>query len=432
MAIHNQIKVGTLIAVFALTLASPPSAVRAQPPELLDRIVAVVDDEVILWSELNMRVLMEMQQAGGYPTLAEIERRRGLTLDEMIDEQVLISKAKRDSIEIDNTEGEELLSDQLDHLKDSMTEGELEEMLERSGMSERQLKAKYRKQIRHQLLHHQMVRILASRQFVTRRDVDEYREAHRDSLPDQVSLSQIFLKIEAGEGVLTGAQERLEQARQQLDAGADFADVARELSDDPGPAGEGGDLGCYSPGTLVPEFERAAAELKPGQISDPVLTEYGYHLILVREIRESELCASHILALARTTEMDRQRAIDRLQELRQRAMEGEDFAELAREYSQDPLAAQHGGFWSVFKKEEIPPFLDPFVSHLRLGEITEPILMESGGHIIRVNDDQNTLEAFVRERLMVVRMRELIDTHKLEIHVENRLEEDFLWQWVGR
>jgi len=432
MAIHNQIKVGTLIAVFALTLASPPSAVRAQPPELLDRIVAVVDDEVILWSELNMRVLMEMQQAGGYPTLAEIERRRGLTLDEMIDEQVLISKAKRDSIEIDNTEVEELLSDQLDHLKDSMTEGELEEMLERSGMSERQLKAKYRKQIRHQLLHHQMVRILASRQFVTRRDVDEYREAHRDSLPDQVSLSQIFLKIEAGEGVLTGAQERLEQARQQLDAGADFADVARELSEDPGTAGEGGDLGCYSPGTLVPEFERAAAELKPGQISDPVLTEYGYHLILVREIRESELCASHILALARTTEMDRQRAIDRLQELRQRAMEGEDFAELAREYSQDPLAAQHGGFWSVFKKEEIPPFLDPFVSHLRLGEITEPILMESGGHIIRVNDDQNTLEAFVRERLMVVRMRELIDTHKLEIHVENRLEEDFLWQWVGR
>lgn len=432
MATRNLMRVGTLLAALALTLAGRPGVVHAQPPELLDRIVAVVDDEVILWSELNMRVLMEMQQAGGYPTLAEIERRRVLTLEEMIDEQVLISKAKRDSVEIDNSEVEELLGDQLNHLKDSMTEGELEEMLERSGMSERQLKAKYRKQIRHQLLHHQMVRILASRQFVTRRDVDEYREAHRDSLPDQVSLSQIFLKIEAGEGVLTGAQERLEQARNRLDAGADFADVARELSEDPGTASEGGDLGCYSPGTLVPEFERAAAELKPGQISDPVLTEYGYHLILVREIRESELCASHILALARTTEMDRQRVIDRLQELRQRAMEGEDFAELAREYSHDPLTAQHGGFWNVFKKEEIPPFLDPFVSHLQLGETTEPILMENGGHVIRVNDDQNTLEAFVRERSMVLRMRELIDTHMLEIHVENRLEEDFLWQWVGR
>ncbi len=152
----------------------------------------------------------------------------------------------------------------------------------------------------------------------------------------------------------------------------------------------------------------------------------------MRERRESELCASHILALARTTEMDRQRVIDRLQELRQRSMEGEDFAELAREYSHDPLTAQHGGFWNVFKKEEIPPFLDPFVSHLQLGETTEPILMENGGHVIRVNDDQNTLEAFVRERSMVLRMRELIDTHMLEIHVENRLEEDFLWQWVGR
>ena len=81
MATRNLMRVGTLLAALALTLAGRPGVVHAQPPELLDRIVAVVDDEVILWSELNMRVLMEMQQAGGYPTLAEIERRRVLTLE---------------------------------------------------------------------------------------------------------------------------------------------------------------------------------------------------------------------------------------------------------------------------------------------------------------------------------------------------------------
>ncbi len=433
MAARSVLGVGALFLVtVVITIVAPSKAEASAPPELLDRIVAVVDDEVILWSELNFRVLEEMRLAGGYPSVAEIERRRVLNLDTMMDEQVLVSKAKHDSVEIDNTEVEELLSDQLNQIKTTMAPGELEEMLDRSGMSERQLKAKYRKQIRHQLLYQQMVRILASRQFVNRRDVDDYRQAHLDSLPAQVSLSQIFFKVEASADVLHGAQVRLEEARKRLDTGADFADVARELSEDPGTASDGGDLGCYSPGTLVPEFERAAAELKPGQISDPVLTEYGYHLIQLREIRETEVCASHILALARTNEGDRRLVVDRLRELRERALQGEDFADLARQYSQDPRTAQQGGWWNTLKKEEIPPFLVPFVGHLRLGEISEPFVMEDGARIIHVNDDQNTLESFVREQLMIDRMRELIDTHKLEIHVENRLEDDFLWQWVGR
>ena len=420
--------VASTLLVVVVTVAGPSRGATATPPELLDRIVAVVDDEVILWSELNGRILMEMDQSRSYPTLAEIERRRSRTLEAMIDEQVLVSKAKRDSVEIDNSRVEEMLGEQLNHIKTSMAPGELDQMLERSGMSERQLKAKYRKQIRHQLLHQQMLRILSSRQFLTRRDVDDYREAHLDSLPAQVSLSRILLKIEASEEVLAGARERLAQAGRRLDAGADFAEVAKELSEDPATASDGGNLGCYSPGTLVAEFEKAATQLKPGQISDPVLTEYGYHLILQREIRESEVCASHILALAGTNEGDRQRVIDHLRELRERALQGEDFAELARQYSQDAASQQGGGLWFFGSKEEIPPFLFPFVGHLRLGEISEPFLLENGGHIMRINDDQNTLEAIVRDRRMLDRMHELIDTHKLEIHVENRLEENFLWR----
>ena len=429
MATRSKLRVGTALLITTMAVVGPAMAAPAIPPELLDRIVAVVDDEVILWSELNVRVLEEMMDASERPSLELIERRRASTLEAMIDEQVLVSKAKRDSVEIDNSVVEETLSNQISSVKSRLGPDELEQMLGRSGMSERQLKAKYRKQIRHQMLHSQMMRIIASRQFVTRRDVDAYREAHLDSLPAQISLSQIFLKIAASEDVLTQARERLAEARRRLDSGADFADVASELSEDPGTAIGGGDLGCYSPGTLVPEFEQAATQLKPGQISEPVLTEYGYHLILLREIRENDVCASHILTLARTTAGDRRRVVDRLRELRKRALAGEDFAELAREFSQDPRTAQQGGLWSIFKREEMPPFLEPFISHLLLGEITEPFLMDDGGRIMKVNDDQATLEGFVREQLMVERMRELIDGHKLEIHVENRLEEDFLWQW---
>ena len=427
---HSRFKLGasSLVAVLAI-LMQPSMGAPAPPPELLDRIVAVVDDEVILWSELNLRVLMEMQQAGSYPTQGEILRRRERALEAMIDEQVLVAKARRDSVEVDHAEVEDMLGSYLSRMKNNTGPDEFDEMLERSGLSERQLKAKYRKQIRQQLLHEQMVRILAARQFITRKDVDDYREAHRDTLPAQVALSQILLKVRASDEVLGAALERLGEARRRLDAGADFAEVARDLSEDPGAADGGGDVGCYSPGSLVAEFERAAAELKPGEVSEPVLTTHGYHLILVREIRENEVCASHILALARRSESDRRRVIDRLEALRQRALQGEDFADLAREYSEDPNTARGGGLWNYFSKESIPPWLMPFIGHLRLGEISEPFVLEDGGRIIKVNDDSNTLESFVREQRMADRMRELIDAYKEEIHVENRLKEEFLWDW---
>ena len=417
-----------LVAVVA-TLMQPSMATPAPPPELLDRIVAVVDDEVILWSELNFRVLMEMQQAGSYPTQGEVTRRRERTLESMIDEQVLVSKARRDSVEVDHAEVEEMLGDELSRIKAASGPGEFDAMLERSGLTERQLKARYRKQIRHRLLHDQMLRILASRQFITRKDVDDYREAHRDTLPSQLALSQILLKVTAGEEVLAAALEKTAEARRRLDAGADFAEVARQLSEDRGTASDGGSVGCFAPGSFVPEFERAAAVLKPGEVSEPVLTQHGYHLILVREIRESEICASHILALARRTETDRRRVIERLRALRERALQGEDFADLARAHSDDPATARGGGLWQFVDKADMPPFLVPFIGHLRLGGISEPFVLEDGGRIIRLNDDHNTLESFVREQRMADRMRRMIDAYKEQIHVENRLQEEFLWDW---
>jgi peptidyl-prolyl cis-trans isomerase SurA len=399
-------------------------------PELLDRIVGVVDDQVVLWSELNLRTQLDLQAQGRNPMFlpeTELVAENQRVLTGMIDELIVVKKAQKDSLEVDPTLVEEHLDVEFGRIKRSIGDVELVEMLERSGMTERQLKQRYRKQIRHRLLYEQMVSELSYRQFITRRDVESFRDSFATALPPKLSVSQINLKVTPADSVLERAREQITTIQNELGAGRDFAEVARQFSEDPGTATEGGDLGCFEPGTLMPEFERAAFNLRPGETSESVLTAFGFHLILLHEKRESEMCASHILVRARTTDGDGDRVQQRLEELRRRAAAGEDFAQLARDHSEDPGTARQGGLWQVLERESIPPFLVPYLTGLGLGDMSQPFFLEDGGHLLKVNDDYATLESLVREDRVGTRMERLIEDYREEIHVEERLGEAWLW-----
>ena len=119
--------------------------------------------------------------------------------------------------------------------------------------------------------------------------------------------------------------------------------------------------------------------------------------------------------------------MEKLRELRDRALAGEEFSQLARQYSQDLLTAQKGGLWQIRDTSSIEPFLQPHILHLRIGEISQPFLLEDGAHILKINDDTSTLESFVREDRLQEVMRKVIDEFKQEIHVEERLDEEYLW-----
>ena len=378
-------------------------------PELLDRIVAVVDDQVILWSELNLRLSLELQQQGlGFIGPEEVALYRERTLDSMIDEQIIVLKAKQDSIEIDFSRVDDLLNAELGRIKDSITPAEFHDMLQRTGISERQLKTRYRKQIQNRMLYEQMLGQLAYRSFITRGDVELFRKAHKDTLPPKISISQINIKVNPSPDVLTKAMGKISGLQQDIETGSDFEELARRFSEDPSTSETGGDLGCFDLGMLMPEFEMAALELRPNEISQPVRTKHGFHLIRLREKRETELCASHILVKAEINLNDRERAVSRLEELRERIL--------------------RGGLWQILDKQQIPPFLQAHLSHLKLGEITRPFLLENDGHILKINDDHATLETLVREERIGELMDELINDLKSEIYVEKRLDEEkFLW-----
>jgi peptidyl-prolyl cis-trans isomerase SurA len=418
-----------ILALVSLVIGLIVGRVDAEP-ELLDRIVAVVDDQVVLWSELNLRTQLDLQAQGRNPMFLgepELIGERSRVLGEMVDELVVVKKAEKDSLEVDAELLQEHLDAEFGRIKDNIGDTELELMLERSGMSERQLKQRYRKQIRHRLLFEQMVNELSYRQFITRRDVEAFRDSFATSMPPKMSISQINVKVTPDASVLERAREQIATIEQELAAGNDFAAVARQFSQDPGTASEGGNLGCFEPGTLMPEFERAAFTLKPGEVSEATLTPFGFHLILLHERRESEVCASHILVRANTAEADHERARSRLQELRRRAVSGEDFAQLARDHSEDPGTARQGGLWQILDRESIPPFLAPHIAGLGFGGVSEPFFLEDGGHILKVNDDYATLENLVREERVGARMEELVADYRSAIHVEQRLSNDWLW-----
>jgi peptidyl-prolyl cis-trans isomerase SurA len=414
----------------ALIVGLGPGSPALAAPELLDRIVAVVDNQVILWSEVNFRVLLELQERGyrQQPGAEELARLRQQALGQMIDENVLVLKAQKDSLQVDESQVESILNQRLQEIKSGMAAAEFNSMLERAGLSERQLKTRYRKDIRQNLLADQLRSLLVMRLYVGRKDVEAYRQTYGDSLPPRLSLSKISIKVKPAPEVLSGALAKIGEVRQKLQAGEAFADLARRYSEDPGSAANGGDLGCFKSGQLVPEFEEAARQLKPGQISDPVLTPYGYHLIELREKREEELCASHILARAPMDQQDRERTAAQLEELRQRSQAGQDFAQLAREHSEDLPSAQRGGLWQILSTDQLPVFLQPYVSPLKLGEISAPFFLEDSGHLLKINDDQATIENLVREERLENSMRRLIEEYKLQIHVEERLAAEFIHQ----
>ena len=216
---------GRIVATLCLLAATADAE-----PELLDRSVAGVDDQVVLWSELNLRAQLELQAQGRNPRFlveAELAVERRRILDEMVDELVVVKKAQKDSLEVDPALVEEHLDVEFNRIKRSIGDAELVTMLERSGMTERQLKQRYRKQILHRLLFEQMVSELAYRQFITRRDVEAFRDSFAAEPPPKMSISQINLKVTPADSVLDRARAQLTTIQKELDGGRNFASVAR-------------------------------------------------------------------------------------------------------------------------------------------------------------------------------------------------------------
>jgi peptidyl-prolyl cis-trans isomerase SurA len=370
-------------AVFALLMSPAGFTAHAQP---LDRIVAVVDRDLILESELEAQVQFFVFNNRIDPETPGIRQQ---VLDVMINEKLIIAKAIEDSV----TVGDEEVQQRLDvliqqRIQQVGSETRLEELY---GMPISRIKREFREQMRKNLLAERLQQERFGNARISRREVEEFYAQYKDSLgevPEQVDLAHIAIKLKAGTDATAKGLARTRALLDSLAAGVDFGELARRHSEDPGSASRGGDLGFVRRGQFVKEFESAVFDLDEGEVSEPVETEFGFHIIELLERRGEAVHPRHILVRIERSEADHDSIIATLDSLRERALHGEDFATLAKQYSEYKETAQIGGSLGLTELSNVDKNILPVIENLRAGEISAPARITvpgfDGYHIVLV------------------------------------------------
>ncbi len=276
---------GTCLGLVVSFAAVGPAAAR-----VVDRIVAVVNNEPILLSEVDALCKFALEQVPATLPLDEVvERKREIrrqTLDTLIDERLMDQQAREQRIVVKDEEVEKYIN--LIKSENNLTDEQFALALQQEGMTLADFKQKQRDRIEKQKL---MGREIQSKLRVSEKEVEQYYREHykQGAGAQKVKASHILFSIPAGTEPEQekAVRERAEKILAQVKAGEDFAELAKKNSDDPS-AAMGGDLGWFRRGDMVAAFEKVAFGLKVGGVSDLVRTRFGYHIIKVTDKAEDQ------------------------------------------------------------------------------------------------------------------------------------------------
>lgn len=354
--------------------------------QVLDRIVAVVDNDLILESELNAQLQFFIFNNKLDPNTPGLKEQ---VLQSMINEKLIVAKAIEDSVVVSDDEVQQQLDATIQQrVAQFGSESKLEEVY---GMPISRIKREFRDEMRKNLLAQRLQQQRFGQAQISRREVEEFFAQYKDSIgqvPEEVDLTHIAIKLKPGASAKAAGRAKAQTILDSVKAGVDFAELAKRRSEDPGSAAQGGDLGFVRRGQFVKEFETAVFSLQPNQISGIVETDFGYHIIQLLERRGDAVHARHILIRVERTEADNQAIIAFLDSLRTRALNGESFAELAKKYSENEETAILGGSLGTAELQSINKSFYPTVAPLKQGEISEPARLAEGGfdgyHVVLV------------------------------------------------
>lgn len=366
-----------IVVIFAFFAISQTKATaQTSQGEVLDRIVAIVGNEIIMHSDVQGYIAQFSMQDPTFDSKDPDVYQK--VLDALINEKLVITKAIEDSITVTDDEITQRWDFQIQRLVQRYgSEKRIEDIY---GISIARMKREFFEDIRKQLLSEKIKAKQFSEVKVTPREVREFFEKYKDSIPKipaQVELYHIVKNVKPN---LSSKEEIFLLARSVRDSilrGGDFADFAKRYSGDPGTANAGGELGWTSRGRFFREFEEAAFSLQKGAISQPVETPFGLHIIQTLDRVRDSIRTRHILFRFGQTAEDTEAAKELLSDLRKKAIEGEDFEELARRFSDERETQAFGGLLGKFPIDQIPANLKGVIDNIEVGGISEPLLYSS-------------------------------------------------------
>ena len=371
----------SITAFLTLISLSLPASAQFGPPKdgtKLDAVIAVVGKHPIYKSSIDAQTQLYLLQRGlmsvGSDTL---QRLRQQVLAAEIDQKIWLAKADDDSVSVTEPEIDEVLDQRIRAYVAHF--GSEAAVKQATGQSVAELKASptIRDQARESLItQKEQEKSLPRVQTISRQDVKEFFNIYKDSLPPATEGVELATIVKLAKVLPDQKQASRAFAKSLVDSlhhGADFGDLARRYSQHT-TASAGGDLGSYfARGTFLAEFEAAAFNLKPGEVSDVVETEQGFHIIKLIDRRGEEIHVAQILIKPTVNSAGEALMRDSLRMIRDRALKGEDFAALARAFSDDPETKSFGGALGKSHVEDFAPEQRGVVDSLNPGEISQPV-----------------------------------------------------------
>jgi peptidyl-prolyl cis-trans isomerase SurA len=404
--------------------------------------VGVVGTTPILYSEVLDEV--NVRRAGGLQLPADSAGRVKLErdiLNEMIDAELLVQKAKEEKVEVTDEELGRQVDAQIKQIRTNYpTEGEYRQALRANGLG---TPDEYRKrqmdQLRRSRLQEEVYQKLRRDQklavsAVSDQELYEAFAQNKATLPQRpamVSLKQIIVAPKPTAKARAAARAKAESLLVQISKGADFAELARKYSQDPGSGAQGGDLGWNRRGGMVKEFDEMMFALPVGRVSPIVQTDFGYHIIRVDRAQPAEVKARHILIVPQRDTADVTRARLEADSVRAAVLKGADFDSLATKHHD----AQEFRAVPDVPRDSLPPAYRTALGAAARGAVVGPFPIDdprSGLQkfvVLRVTEataageyPEAEIKAQLRDRLGEAKtMRKLVDSLRKATFVSTKL-----------
>lgn len=345
---------------------------------VVDKIIAKVDNYIVLKSELEMAYQSFLAEGNPQSQDAKCE-----LFNRLIINKLMVAKAEIDSVIVTDLEVDGNTEQRMAMILQNS--GNSPEQLERAyGKTMEQIKVELREQIREQLLAREMTSRITKGISVTPAEIRRFfNKIPADSLPfysSDVEVAQIVRVAKVSESQEEEARVKLNDLRERLLRGENFTELAMKNSEDPSAQYNGGEMGYVGRGAMVPEFEAQAFKLKLGEISQPFKSPFGFHIMQLIDRRGNEYNSRHILISAVPSSTDIAAAEKFLDSVRSKIITDKlKFEQVAKEISDDAATKGKGGFFSDddgstrISMRDIDPVVYMAIDTMKVGHISLPM-----------------------------------------------------------
>jgi peptidyl-prolyl cis-trans isomerase SurA len=395
-------------------------------PQLVDKVAVVIGDEIVLHSDVEIQYQQYLEQ-GEVPEDARCE-----ILSQLLFNKMLLAQAMVDSVEVTEDEVDGELDKRIRHFINLL--GSKEKLEEYYNKSILEIKDEFREDIADYIRISTMQSRIIKNVKVTPADVRAFfNEIPKDSLPyynAEVEVGQIVVYPAISHGQESYAKEKIEGIRKRVLDGEDFATLASIYSDD-GSASEGGALGFFERGEMVPEFEAVAFSLKQDEVSRVVRSEFGYHIVQLIEKQGQKVNVRHILIKPKVTSKDLEEAKAKLEKVRVALLDTLEFSEAVKLYSEDITTKATGGMITnpqsgnaTFEMDQVDPSIYFQIKNLEPGQYSDVGSIQErdgtrGFRIIYLKSESEPHRANLKD-----------DYYRIQAVALTKKQDDAIQQWL--